>query len=122
MGMAHFDNAQFSEFLEQHSQEGRDVQLYNVHGQTLFPVFNAVTGGLMAIAAVYPILRGEGDRCPKFEGSFPTEDGATRDLGNGWIAMCVLFSYDQTLMGKMTKLERAEDKLRALKSGSQGGN
>lgn len=108
------EQQQLHDFLEEHAREGRDVQLYSVWGQSVFPVFHA-TGGLMARATVYPILRGEGERAPKFEGPFPIEDGQTLDLGRGWIVMCVVFHYDQTLMGKMTKLERAEDKLRAMK-------
>lgn len=119
MTMTHFERTQFADFLEHHAREGREVQLYEVHGQTLFPMLDPATGGLRACAAVFPILRGEGASAPKFEGAFPTEDGATLDLGRGWIVMCVVFGYEQTLMGKITKYERAEDKLRAMKSGGQ---
>lgn len=116
------ETVQFCDFLAEHSREGRDVQLYEAAGQVTFVMFDPPTGGIRSSVAVFPILRGEGERAPKFEGSFPTEDGEIADLGRGWIVMCVLFHDDQTLMGKMTKLERAEDKLRAMKSGSQGGN
>lgn len=116
--MPNLEHAQFSDFLAEHSRAGRDVQLFDVYGQTMFPMCTP-DGALRTDCAVYPILHGEGERVIEFKGSLPTKDGETLDLGNGWIVMCVLFHYDQTLMGKMTKLERAEDKLRAMKSGGQ---
>lgn len=118
MPMPRLEHAQLHDFLEEHAREGRDVQLFAPAGQSIFPLYNVTTGGLMSDVAVFPILRGKGEKAPKFESSFPMEDGETRDLGDGWIVMCVRFSYDQTLMGKMTKLERAEDKLRAMKGAS----
>jgi len=78
-------------------------------------VWNAVTGGLMTDITVYPILRGEGEKAPPFEGSFPTEDGQSRDLGKGWLVMCVRFTYESTAHEKIAKLAIAEDKLRAMK-------
>ncbi len=102
--------------LEEHAAEGRDVQLFDVNGQKLFPMY-ALSGSLSTDIAAYPILRGSGPRAPAFSGSFPRTDGETIDIGNGWIAMCVIFPYHQTAQEWIAKLQVAEDKLRAMKSG-----
>jgi hypothetical protein len=103
-------------FLEEHAREGRDVQLYAINGQTVFPQFS-LSSALRTDIAVFPILRGIGERAPKFEGSFPTKDGETVDIGNGWIVMCVLFRYDDTAAEWIKKLESGEEELRKMKSG-----
>ncbi len=114
--MSNIDRAWLSMRLEEHAEEGRDVQLYSVQGQTLFPLWGA-SGALRTDAAVFPILRGAGERAQPFNGSFPTNDGETLDLGNGWIAMCVIFPFHHSPHEWIAKLQTAEEKLRAMKSG-----
>ena len=109
--MSNYENTLLSTALRELAEEGRDVQLYDVNGQTLFPLWNS-SGGLLTDAAVYPILRGKGDRCPAFTGQFPMEDGETLELGNGWVAMCVRLGYHLTALGKIAKIQAAETKLR----------
>ena len=113
--MRNFDRTWFNNLLEEFAEEGRDVQLFGMFGQTIFPMYS-VDGSLSSSAAVFPILRGSGDHAPKFEGSFPTEDGATRDLGNGWIVMCVHFPMRLTPHENIEKLQVAEEKLRRMRN------
>jgi len=109
--LSNIDREWFQVHLEEMAEEGRDVQLYSVNGQTLFPLWSS-SGGLLTDAAVFPILRGSGDRCPAFTGQFPMEDGETLELGNGWVATCVRLGYHLTAHEKIAKIQAAETKLR----------
>lgn len=109
--MSNIDREWFNFHLEEMAEEGRDVQLYSVNGQKLFPLWSA-GGGLSTDAAVFPILRGGGDRCPAFDGQFPMEDGQMLTLGNGWVAMCVRLGFHLTAHEKIAKIQAAEEKLR----------
>lgn len=102
---------ELSELLEKWSEEGRDVQLFNLHGMSIFPIYDAV-GCLRAYSAVFPIKRGAGDRCPPYEGSFPCEDGAIIELGRGWRVMCVTVNPFMPIAAIETKLEAAAKRLK----------
>jgi hypothetical protein len=113
--LTNIDRTWFFNRIDEFSEEGRDVELYGRYGQTIFPLYSA-DGSLFASMAVFPILRGS-EPVPKFAGSFPTEDGATRELGNGWIVMCVHFPHFLEPHQKIAKLQEAEAKLLQMKSG-----
>jgi hypothetical protein len=109
------------DLLYEYAREGREVQLFNTHGQTMFPIWSG-EGGLKSDCALFPILRGSGDRCPKFTADFPMKSGETKDLGNGWIVMCLTFGYHETVDELRVTLEEADKKLLAMKQGAHGSN
>lgn len=117
--MSRIDHQVFRDFLERYAEEERDVQLYDVFGHVLFPVWTPL--GLSTDVAVFPLIRGTGEKAPFYTGAFPVRDGETIDIGSGWIAMCVILRYGDTVGEKIAKLELAENKLRAMRSGN-GGN
>lgn len=96
--------------------EGAPIQVFEVAGQMIFPCYAPHGGGIYSAAAIYPILRGRGESAPKFDGAFPTEDGATLDLGEGWILMCVRVPFGSSPADVRGKLEAGEKKLRAMKA------
>ena len=105
--------------LKEMTAKDRIVRLYDVNGQTLFPVFSP-TGALSANVACYLMLRGE-NRVLGPDGDFPTVDGGIKEFENGWIAMCIIFSYQLTTHEKIAKLKEAERKLLATRKPWESG-
>lgn len=108
------DNVEVSAFLDERCTAGRDVQLFSMLGQCLFPLYSG-EGSLRSVAAMYPILRGRGEKAPKYEDKFPTKDGELLDLGDGWLLMCVTVGIHDNFASTRMKLDAAEEKLRAMK-------
>jgi len=111
--MNHLDQARFHTFLADHAAEGRDPQLYSVHGQTLFAKY-AMSGSLCTSAYVFSIRRGKGERAPKYEGSFPANDLEVFDIGAGWKAMAIELPSFWSVDEQMAKIIAAEAKLMEL--------
>lgn len=102
------------DLINEYAREGRDVQLYGVNGQYVFPRYSE-SGSLRSVSSIFPILRGSGARAPKFDGDFPTIDGTTIDLGDGWVVMCIDIAMHDGLQTIRAKLAAGEAKLRAMK-------
>jgi hypothetical protein len=112
--MSNIDKAWFDSHLSDLTAKDRDVHLYDVNGQTLFPLFRA-GGSLTTHVACYLILRGTTERVPIYDGDFPSADREIVEIGNGWMLMCVVFQYHLTAQEKVAKLKEAEKKLLTMK-------
>lgn len=91
--------------------EGAQIQVFEIAGQMIFPCYALHGGGIHSAAAIYPILHGNGEKAPTFDGAFPTEDGAMLELGEGWVVMCVRVPFGAVPSDVRGKLEAAEAKL-----------
>jgi len=111
--MIRANQAWLSARLEEMADETRDVHLFKLHGQIIFPIYG-VSGAVSTNAAVYLISRGKDGY---INAPFPAGDGEVQELGGGWITMCVRLPYHESAQEWVMKIQAAEEKLRAMKSG-----
>lgn len=116
MSFKTLEQVRFDLVLEKYAEEGRDPQLFSYHGYSIFPVYSVATGGLYAFACVFLISRGEGERAPAYEGTFPTEHHATVELGSGWRVIAMQVRHGATALELEEILANGEKILRAYKS------